>query len=136
MPENPWEDQFKAFLKRAQDDLKRMGQDIRDEAQKLVGQMQDPSTQHKVKEGLREIGSWARRTAEDVAGLVEKGADRAEHAFRNFTSGRRRSGAKTAPKRAASKSATPRKRPEGGAPKKKTSGPAKKTVGRRTTPRR
>jgi hypothetical protein len=135
MPENPWEDQFKAFLKRAQDDLKRMGQDIRDEAQKLVGQMQDPSTQQKVKEGLRELGSWARRTAEDVAGLVEKGADRAEHAFRNITNPRRRGGAKTAPKRAASKSVVPRKRPEGGAPKKKTTGPAKKTVGRRPTRR-
>ena len=135
MPENPWEDQFKVFLKRAQDDLKRMGQDIREEAQKLVGQMQDPNTQQKVKEGLRELGGWARRTAEEVAGLVEKGADRAEHAFRNFTGARRRGGAKTAPKRAAPKSAAPRKRPEGGAPKKKTSGPTKKTMGRKTTRR-
>jgi hypothetical protein len=135
MPENPWEDQFRSFLKRAQDDLKRMGQDIRDEAQKLAGQIQDPNTQVKVREGLKDLGAWARRTAEDVAGLVEKGADRAEHAFRNFTGTRRPGGVKTALKRAVSKSASLRKRPEGGAPKKKTSAAVKKTVGRRSTRR-
>jgi hypothetical protein len=135
MPENPWEEQFKAFLRRAQEDLKRMGQDVRDEAQKLIGQVQDPNTQHKVREGLRELGTWARRAAEDVTGLVEKGAGRAENAFRNFTGTRRSGRAKTAPKRSASKSAGPRKRPGGGAPKKKTSGAAKKTVGPRS-PRR
>jgi hypothetical protein len=129
MPDNNhWDDQFKAFLKRAQGDLKRMGQDIRDEAQKLVSQVQDPGTQHKVRTGLRELGSWARHTVEDVAGLVEKGADRAENAFRNFTGAR---GGGSARKRASSKSVGSRKRPAGGAPKKKTGGAARKTVGRR-----
>ncbi|HZA15141.1 MAG TPA: hypothetical protein VE618_11610 [Myxococcaceae bacterium] len=129
MPENHWDDQFKAFLKRAQDDLKRMGQDIRDEAQKLVAQVQDPGTQGKVREGLRELGAWARRTAEDVAGLVEKSADRAENAIRSIRGGPR-SGS-NGRKRASSKSVGPRKRPAGGAPKKKTGGAARKTVGRR-----
>ena len=127
MPDNHWDDQFKAFLKRAQDDLKRMGQDIRDEAQKLVAQVQDPSTQGKVRDGLRELGSWARRTAEDVAGLVEKSADRAESAFRSIRGGVGTNGRK----RPSTKSVGTRKRPAGGAPKKKTGGAARKTVGRR-----
>lgn len=126
MPDNHWDDQFKAFLKRAQDDLRRMGQDIRDEAQKLVAQVQDPGTQGKVREGLRELWASARRTAEDVAGLVEKSADRAENAFRSI-----RGGTSNGRKRASSKSVGARKRPAGGAPKKKTGGAARKTVGRR-----
>jgi hypothetical protein len=80
-----WEEQFKTFLKRAGDDLKRMGDDIRTEAERLITEVKDPERQEKMREGIREAGHWARRAANDVADMVEKGAQKAEVAFRKFT---------------------------------------------------
>jgi hypothetical protein len=141
-----WEEQFKVFLKRAGDDLKRMGEDIRTEAQRLVTEMKDPERQEKMREGLRDVGTWARRTANDVADLVEKGAQKAETAFRNLADHQQAEHREAEPPREAPRPPPTASRPEpsaratpAGARKKaaprKTVGPAptKKKAGSRTT---
>ena len=80
--DSQWDDRLKSFLKKTQQDLKRAGNDMRVEAEKLLKEVKDPERQAKVKAGLKDFGSWARKTAEDVAGLVETGVKTAETKFR------------------------------------------------------
>ncbi|MFT3839926.1 MAG: transcriptional regulator [Myxococcaceae bacterium] len=81
--DSQWDDRLKSFLKKTQQDLKRAGNDMRIEAEKLLKEVQDPERQAKVKAGLKDFGSWARKTAEEVAGLVETGVKKAETTFRD-----------------------------------------------------
>lgn len=82
MGENPWDDKVKAFLKRTGEDLKKAGSDIRSEAEKLMKEVQEPSRQEKIREGVKTFTHWARKTAEEVASVVETGMKRAETAVR------------------------------------------------------
>src|SRR5262245_8229309 len=78
MNENPWEKQLKDFLRKAGGELRRAGEDIKTEAQRLIAEVKDPAKQKRVKEGFKELGTWARKTAEDVAEVVERGVKKAE----------------------------------------------------------
>jgi hypothetical protein len=73
MTDGQWDEQFKRFLKRTGEDLKRVGNDMRTEAQRLMKEVSDPSKQKKVREGLKELGALARKAAEEVASVVEAG---------------------------------------------------------------
>lgn len=77
-----WDSKVRQFLDKAKADFKRAGRDIRDEGERLLGEVKDPATQAKLKDGIREFGTWAKKTAEDVAGLVETGVKKAETQFR------------------------------------------------------
>jgi len=71
----------KQWDKRILDFLKRTGDEIKSETQRLVGEVRDPSTQQKVKESLREFGSWVKQTAEDAAEMMERAIKKAETAL-------------------------------------------------------
>src|SRR5512141_3011408 len=81
MTEKPWDKQLSDFLKRAGDEFKRTGEEVHKEAQRLLGEMRDPETQAKMKESLSNFGTWATRTAEDAATMVEGAVKKAEQAF-------------------------------------------------------
>lgn len=81
MNDSQWDAKLKTFLKKAGDDFKRFGADVKEEAQKLLTEVQDPSKQEKLREGLKEVGLWAKKTAEEVAALVETGVKKAEGAI-------------------------------------------------------
>src|SRR3989442_15240666 len=68
MSDQSWEEQFKQFLRKTGDDFRRAGEDIKTEAQKLLDAAMDPDKQQRVRGRLKELGSWARKRAEDVAG--------------------------------------------------------------------
>ncbi|MBX5481423.1 MAG: hypothetical protein IRZ16_06190 [Myxococcaceae bacterium] len=154
MSDRSWDDQFRAFLRRTGEDLKKIGAELRSEAQRLLDKAQDPKTQEKMRAKAREVGAWAKQTVADVAELVEKGAQKAEDAVRNVgqkvttevrgpaPSAPKSSAPEAAPRAAAAtakkaapveKTVGPKKRPSGGAPKKKAprATPAKKTIGRK-----
>lgn len=82
MAESQWDEQLKRFLKKTGEDLKRAGADIKVEAQKLIKEVQDPARQKKVKEGLRDLGTMAKKAAEEVATAVEAGVKKAEEALK------------------------------------------------------
>jgi hypothetical protein len=71
----------KEWDKRLLDFLKRTGEDIKAETQRLVEEVRDPAKQRKVKETLREFGTWAKQTAEEAAEMVETAVKKAETAF-------------------------------------------------------
>lgn len=79
---NDWDAKIKGFLKKTGEDFRRAGNDIKSEAQKLMKEVQDPEGQAKIKEGLKEFGGWARKTAVEVAELAETGFKKAEASFR------------------------------------------------------
>jgi ribosomal protein L22 len=78
MSDSPWDLKMKAFLKKTGEDFKRFGNDVKSEAQKLMSEVQDPARQQKLREGLKDVGVWARKTAEEVAKVVETGVKKAE----------------------------------------------------------
>lgn len=83
MSDSAWDQKMKAFLKKTGDDFKRFGREVKDEAQKLMHEVKDPEKQAKLREGLKDVGHWARKAAEDVATVMETGVKKAEDAFRS-----------------------------------------------------
>lgn len=81
MNERQWEEQLKRFLSRTGEEIKRASEEIKAEAEKLIVEVRDPEKHRKVKEGLMELGVWAKKTAEEVGELVEKGVRKAEGAL-------------------------------------------------------
>jgi hypothetical protein len=81
MNDKQWDAKLKVWLKKTGADVRRAGQDIRVEAEKLLAEVKDPERQAKVKEGLKDFGGWARKTAEELAELVETGVKKAEGAL-------------------------------------------------------
>lgn len=81
MSDAQWDAKLKSFLKRTGDDFKRFGADVKQEAQKLLVEVQDPERQQKLREGLKDVGTWAKKTAEEMATLVETGVKKAEGAL-------------------------------------------------------
>ena len=81
MSDERWEEQFKQFLRKTGADFRRAGEDIKAEAQKLFDAAMDSDKQQKVRDRLKELSSWARKTAEDVAGSVETAASKAARVF-------------------------------------------------------
>lgn len=76
--DSQWDLKLKSFLKKTGEDFKRFGGDVKVEAEKLMKEVQDPVRQEKVRAGLKDVGVWARKTAEDMATLVESGVKKAE----------------------------------------------------------
>ena len=81
MNDSQWDAKLKTFLKKTGDDFKRFGTDVKEEAQKLLTEVQDPARQQKLRDGLQDVGVWAKKTAEEVATLVETGVKKAEGAI-------------------------------------------------------
>lgn len=77
-----WDQQFLEYLKRAGEDLKRTGEELRKEAVRVVDEVKDPETQAKIRGKLTELGGWAKKTAEDAAGMIETAVKKAEGAVR------------------------------------------------------
>ena len=85
MNDSQWDAKLKSFLKKTGEDVKRAGNDIKAEAEKLLKEVQDPGRQAKVKAGMKDFGGWARKTAEEMASLMETGVKKAEVAINKAT---------------------------------------------------
>jgi len=85
--EKPWDQTLKDFLKRTGEDLKKAGEEIRAEAQKLIDEVRDPDTQQKIKDGLGNLGQWAKKSAEEAANKIEEVVKKADDAWRGRPGG-------------------------------------------------
>src|SRR3712207_848956 len=74
--------------------LKKTGEDLRAETQKLIDDLNNPEKQQRVREGLRELASWAKQTVGEVSERVEGVVRKAEGAI---TEGAGRVGVKVPP---------------------------------------
>lgn len=84
MNDSQWDAKLKSFLKKTGDDFKRFGTEVKAEAQKLLTEVQDPQRQQKLREGLENVGEWARKTADEVATVVEHGVKMASDRVGEF----------------------------------------------------
>jgi len=109
MSDESWEEQFKQFLRKTGDDFRRAGEDIKSEAQKLLDAAMDPDKQQRVRGRLKELSSWARKRAEDVAGTVETAASKAARVFHRATDNVIEATEKFSPGRAPSSPKSPRR---------------------------
>lgn len=132
MNDSQWDAKFKSFLKKTGEDFKRFGAEVKTEAQKLMTDVKDPERQEELREGLKNIGVWARKAADDAASLMETGVKKAEGAL-NKASGKVNefvakpvAGAPAAPPPAATPPSPPPVMDEAPAPTPR----AKKTVGK------
>ncbi|MDP1822756.1 MAG: transcriptional regulator [Archangium sp.] len=137
MNDSQWDAKLKSFLKKTGDDFKRFGTDVKEEAQKLLTEVQDPKRQQKLRDGLKDVGVWAKKTAEEVATLVETGVKKAEGAIEKATDKAndflvKPVGGETAPPAAGKKAAAPAATPPSPPPQmEEAPAPApKKTVGK------
>jgi hypothetical protein len=128
--QSQWERQISRFFKKTGEELKRAGDELRREGEKLLDEVKDPKRQKKVKEGFHDLQSWARKTAEEAAELVERGVKKVEGAL--HLKGNGGVGSKAAPTSSATTST-----PSNGGPAKtkaKSASPkARKTIQRRAS---
>jgi hypothetical protein len=106
MVESTWEKQAKLFLKRASDELKRTGGDLRGEAQKIWDEVRNPNNQQKVRDNLQDLGTWARKAVGQAAELVDGAVQRLDADLRKLASkkgGTKRRKASTASKKSAAR---------------------------------
>jgi peptidoglycan hydrolase CwlO-like protein len=120
MADKPWDQQVVSFLKRTGEDLKKAGEDIRVEAQKLIADIRDPETQQKIRDNLANLGTWAKQTAEGAAGAIDQAVKKAEDAWKGRTAAAPKPKAKSKAKAAGKAKA-----------KVKGKGPAKRKSGKR-----
>lgn len=128
-----WDAKFKGFLKKAGEDFKRTAGDVKKEAERLMKEAQDPERQAKVREGVQEASVWARKTAEQLASLVEVGVKQAEGALSEVARQLKTTATKPVDEPAPSPAPTPKNAapPEmETAPAPEPKAPTKKTVGR------
>jgi hypothetical protein len=72
--EKPWNEKL-------METLRQTGDNIRAEAQKLIHELSDPAKHERVKQGLADMGEWAKKTAEEAATAVDQTAKKVEEAI-------------------------------------------------------
>lgn len=135
MPFDPeWDAKFKGFLKKAGDDFKKAALDVKTEAERLMKEAQDPKRQEKMREGLSEASVWAKKTADQLATLVDTGVKQAEGALNEVVKQFKTSAAATAAD--PTPPSAPPKMDAAPAPEPKPDAtPAKKTIGKSPKPK-
>src|SRR5690606_18564903 len=75
---SPWEKQFKTILKRAGTELRRTGDEVKAEAQRIIEEMRDPERQARMREQLDDLRGWAKKTSKDLVDMVETAVTKME----------------------------------------------------------
>jgi hypothetical protein len=74
--------QVLAFLRRTGEELRKTGEELKEEAQRLLEEVRDPAHQQRVKDGVKDLGTWFKRTTAEAAELIETAVKRAESSLR------------------------------------------------------
>jgi hypothetical protein len=81
--QSSWDERFRQFLRKTGEDFRRAGDEMRAEAQKLMEAAMDPQKQQQIRDRMNELGSWARDTAQGMAGAMQEAATKANTAWQN-----------------------------------------------------
>jgi len=71
MTQQAWDEKLTEFLKTAGEELRRTGEELKAETQRLIDEVTDPEMQAKMKERIRQLGQMAKETAADAAAKVQ-----------------------------------------------------------------
>jgi hypothetical protein len=72
MAQQPWDEKLTDFLRSAGEELRRTGEELKAETQRLLDEVTDPELQAKLKEGINERWKMAKKTAIDVSGKLQE----------------------------------------------------------------
>lgn len=126
----PLESRVKEFLQRASTELRRTGDEMKSEAQRLITDLRDPAQQARLREQLEEARVWVRQVTNEAVEVVQAAAKKVEQGLPQAIDEAlgRKSPAKKAPRAAkpAAEEAPPAPRKA-----KPAAEAAKKTVGRK-----
>ena len=67
MAEQAWDQKVTDFLKAAGEELRRTGEELKAETQRLLDEVTDPEMQAKMKERIQQLGQMAKKTAAEAA---------------------------------------------------------------------
>jgi hypothetical protein len=72
MAEQAWDQKLTDFLKAAGEELRRTGEELKAETQRLLDEVTDPEMQAKMKERIQQLGQMAKKTAAEAAAKVQE----------------------------------------------------------------
>jgi hypothetical protein len=72
MAQQPWDEKLTEFVKTAGEELRRTGEELKAEAQRLIDEVTDPEMQTKMKERIYQLGQLAKKTAAEAATKVQE----------------------------------------------------------------
>jgi hypothetical protein len=72
MAQQPWDEKVTEFVKAAGEELRRTGEELKAEAQRLIDEVTDPEMQTKMKERIQQLGQLAKKTAADASAKVQQ----------------------------------------------------------------
>jgi hypothetical protein len=121
--------------KQLMDFLKRTGEELKTEAQRLMVEVKDPAKQAKVKEGIENLRTWAMATGKQAAERIESAVRQVEETLEGAIEGRGASTPPVEPPRTAAPPPAPAAPPEAQprAEKKAAAKTGTKSIGRKKT---
>ena len=72
MAQQAWDEKLTDFLKAAGEELRRTGEELKAETQRLLDEVTDPELQTKMKERIHQLGLLAKKTAVEAAAKVQE----------------------------------------------------------------
>lgn len=72
MAEQAWDQKLTDFLKSAGEELRRTGEELKAETQRLLDEVTDSEVQAKMKERIHQLGLMAKKTAAEAAAKVQE----------------------------------------------------------------
>lgn len=72
MAEQAWDQKLTDFLKSAGEELRRTGEELKAETQRLLDEVTDSEVQAKMKERIHQLGLMAKKTAVEAAAKVQE----------------------------------------------------------------
>ena len=72
MAQQPWDEKLTDFLKSAGEELRRTGEEVKAETQRLLDEVTDPALQAKLKETIHQRWKVAKKTAVDASARLQE----------------------------------------------------------------
>jgi hypothetical protein len=72
MAEQAWDEKLTDFLKSAGEELRRTGEELKAETQRLLDEVADSEMQAKMKERIHQLGQMAKKTAAEASAKLQE----------------------------------------------------------------
>ena len=70
--EQPWDQKLMDYLKAAGEELRRTGEELKAESQRVLDEVTDPEMRTRLKERLQQLGQAAKKTAAEASSKLQE----------------------------------------------------------------
>ena len=71
MAQQPWDQKLTDFLKTAGEELRRTGEELKSETQRMIDEVTDPEMQARMRQRIHQLGQMAKETAAEAAAKLQ-----------------------------------------------------------------